>query len=66
METELQNKVKSLNEHQCKVDKMEEELIEIAKKQKYMLNLEVKIKYCFLQNWIQIYKSEFYNFRNNL
>lgn len=43
METELQNKVKSLNEHQCKVDKMEEELIEIAKKQKYMLNLEVKI-----------------------
>lgn len=42
METELQNKVKSLNEHQCKVDKMEEELIEIAKKQKYMLNLELE------------------------
>ncbi|OAD60380.1 Kinesin-like protein KIF16B [Eufriesea mexicana] len=42
LETELQNKVKSLNEHQCKVDKMEEELIEIAKKQKHMLNLELE------------------------
>ncbi|KAK1133005.1 hypothetical protein K0M31_014369 [Melipona bicolor] len=42
LETELQNKVKSLNEHQCKVDKMEEELMEIAKKQKHMLNLEVE------------------------
>ncbi|KOX77052.1 Kinesin-like protein KIF16B [Melipona quadrifasciata] len=43
LETELQNKVKSLNEHQCKVDKMEEELMEIAKKQKHMLNLEVGV-----------------------
>ncbi|XP_050590480.1 kinesin-like protein Klp98A isoform X2 [Bombus affinis] len=40
LETELQNKVKSLNEHQSKVDKMEEELMEIAKKQKHMFNLE--------------------------
>ncbi|XP_026674891.1 kinesin-like protein Klp98A isoform X2 [Ceratina calcarata] len=42
LETELQNKVKSLNEHQSKVDKMEEELMEIAKKQKHMLNLELE------------------------
>ncbi|XP_071868288.1 kinesin-like protein 98A isoform X2 [Bombus fervidus] len=40
LETELQNKVKSLNEHQSKVDKMEEELMEIAKTQKHMFNLE--------------------------
>ncbi|XP_003488806.1 kinesin-like protein Klp98A isoform X1 [Bombus impatiens] len=40
LETELQNKVKSLNEHQSKVDKMEEELMEIAKRQKHMFNLE--------------------------
>ncbi|XP_076235557.1 kinesin-like protein 98A isoform X2 [Calliopsis andreniformis] len=40
LETELQNKVKSLNEHQSKVDKMEEELMEIAKKQKHMFNLD--------------------------
>ncbi|XP_029043878.1 kinesin-like protein Klp98A isoform X1 [Osmia bicornis bicornis] len=42
LETELQNKVKSLNEHQSKVDKMEEELIEIARKQKHMINLELE------------------------
>ncbi|XP_076164282.1 kinesin-like protein 98A isoform X2 [Ptiloglossa arizonensis] len=42
LETELQNKVKSLNEHQSKVDKMEEELMEIAKKQKHILNLELE------------------------
>ncbi|XP_078043544.1 kinesin-like protein 98A isoform X2 [Augochlora pura] len=42
LETELQNKVKSLNEHQSKVDKMEEELMEIAKKQKHLLNLELE------------------------
>ncbi|XP_015184983.1 PREDICTED: kinesin-like protein KIF16B isoform X2 [Polistes dominula] len=40
LETELQNKMKSLNEHQNKVDKMEEELMEIAKKQKHIYNLE--------------------------
>ncbi|XP_076760112.1 kinesin-like protein 98A isoform X2 [Xylocopa sonorina] len=42
LETELQNKVKSLNEHQSKVDKMEEELMEIAKKQKHMFYLELE------------------------
>ncbi|XP_076638650.1 kinesin-like protein 98A isoform X1 [Colletes latitarsis] len=42
LETELQNKVKSLNEHQSKVDKMEEELMEIAKKQKHIFNLELE------------------------
>ncbi|XP_076283674.1 kinesin-like protein 98A isoform X2 [Lasioglossum baleicum] len=42
LETELQNKVKSLNEHQSKVDKMEEELMEIAKKQKHLFNLELE------------------------
>ncbi|XP_031825289.1 kinesin-like protein 98A isoform X2 [Nomia melanderi] len=42
LETELQNKVKSLNEHQSKVDKMEEELMEIAKKQKHMFNLQLE------------------------
>ncbi|XP_076666277.1 kinesin-like protein 98A isoform X2 [Andrena cerasifolii] len=42
LETELQSKVKSLNEHQSKVDKMEEELMEIAKKQKHMFNLELE------------------------
>ena len=41
----MQNKVKSLNEHQCKVDQMEEELMEIAKKQKHMLNLEVGVSF---------------------
>ncbi|XP_043485781.1 kinesin-like protein Klp98A isoform X4 [Polistes fuscatus] len=40
LETELQSKMKSLNEHQNKVDKMEEELMEIAKKQKHIYNLE--------------------------
>ncbi|XP_046834718.1 kinesin-like protein Klp98A isoform X3 [Vespa crabro] len=42
LETELQSKMKSLNEHQSKVDKMEEELMEIAKKQKHMYNLELE------------------------
>ncbi|XP_054011142.1 kinesin-like protein Klp98A isoform X2 [Hylaeus anthracinus] len=42
LETELQNKVKSLNEHQSKVDKMEEELMEIARKQKHIFNLELE------------------------
>ncbi|CAK9813940.1 Kinesin-like protein KIF16B [Anthophora quadrimaculata] len=46
LETELQNKVKSLNEHQNKVDKMEEELMEIAKKQKHVLNLELEGEGC--------------------
>lgn len=41
LETELQSKVRSLNEHQSKVDRMEEELLEMAEKQKQMLNLEV-------------------------
>ncbi|KAG7202642.1 hypothetical protein KM043_009820 [Ampulex compressa] len=41
LEAELQDKVKSLNEHQNKVDRMEEELMEIAKKQKDMFNLEL-------------------------
>lgn len=41
LETELQNKVKSLNEHQSKVDKMEEELMEIARKQKHIFHLEL-------------------------
>ncbi|XP_014467999.1 PREDICTED: kinesin-like protein KIF16B isoform X4 [Dinoponera quadriceps] len=40
LESELQSKVKSLNEHQSKVDKMEEELMEIAKRQKHMYHLE--------------------------
>lgn len=42
MEIDLQNKVRSLNEHQNRVDKMEEELLEMAEKQKQMLNLEVR------------------------
>ncbi|XP_043684694.1 kinesin-like protein Klp98A isoform X2 [Vespula pensylvanica] len=42
LETELQSKMKSLNEHQSKVDKMEEELMEIAKKQKHIYNLELE------------------------
>lgn len=42
MESELQSKVKSLNEHQSKVDKMEEELMEIAKRQKHMFYFEVR------------------------
>lgn len=37
----MQSKVRSLNEHQIKVDKMEEELIEIARKQKQILKAEV-------------------------
>ncbi|XP_020282414.1 kinesin-like protein Klp98A isoform X3 [Pseudomyrmex gracilis] len=41
LESELQNKVRSLNEHQTKVDKMEEELMEIAKKQKQIFKLEL-------------------------
>uniref|UniRef100_A0A0C9QMU2 KIF16B_0 protein n=1 Tax=Fopius arisanus TaxID=64838 RepID=A0A0C9QMU2_9HYME len=40
LESELQNKVKSLNEHQTRVEKMEEELLDMADKQKQMLNLE--------------------------
>ncbi|XP_034938615.1 kinesin-like protein Klp98A [Chelonus insularis] len=40
LESELQNKVKSLNEHQSRVDKMEVELLEMADKQKQMLNFE--------------------------
>ncbi|XP_025995340.1 kinesin-like protein Klp98A isoform X4 [Solenopsis invicta] len=41
LESELQSKVKSLNEHQSKVDKMEEELMEIAKKQKQIFRAEL-------------------------
>jgi len=41
LESELQSKVRSLNEHQSKVDKMEEELMEIAKKQKQVFKAEV-------------------------
>ena len=41
LETELQSKVKYLNEHQTKVDEIEEELLEMAENQKQMLNLEV-------------------------
>lgn len=41
MENELQTKVKSLNDHQSKVDKMEEELMEIAKRQKQIFRAEV-------------------------
>lgn len=37
----MQSKVKSLNEHQSKVDKMEEELMEIATRQKQILRTEV-------------------------
>ncbi|XP_043272299.1 kinesin-like protein KIF16B isoform X2 [Venturia canescens] len=40
LEIDLQSKVRSLNEHQSKVNKMEEELLEMAEKQKQMLNLE--------------------------
>ncbi|XP_015122928.1 kinesin-like protein KIF16B isoform X2 [Diachasma alloeum] len=40
LESELQNKVKSLNEHQSRVEKMEEELLDMADKQKQMLSLE--------------------------
>ncbi|XP_066596484.1 kinesin-like protein Klp98A isoform X2 [Prorops nasuta] len=42
LENELQNKVRSLNEHQSKVDRMEEELMEIANKQKHIINLELE------------------------
>ncbi|XP_057339285.1 kinesin-like protein Klp98A isoform X1 [Microplitis mediator] len=40
LESELQSKVKSLSEHQSRVDKMEEELSEMTEKQKQMLCLE--------------------------
>ncbi|KAK0164251.1 hypothetical protein PV328_002899 [Microctonus aethiopoides] len=40
LESELQNKVKSLGEHQMRVDKIEEELLDMADKQKQILNLE--------------------------
>ncbi|XP_074103740.1 kinesin-like protein 98A isoform X2 [Cotesia typhae] len=40
LEFELQTKVKSLSEHQTKVDKMEEELSEMTVKQRQMLYLE--------------------------
>ncbi|XP_063985206.1 kinesin-like protein Klp98A isoform X2 [Diachasmimorpha longicaudata] len=40
LESELHNKVKSLNEHQSRVEKMEEELSDMADKQKQMLSLE--------------------------
>ncbi|EZA56695.1 Kinesin-like protein [Ooceraea biroi] len=43
LESELQSKVRSLNEHQSKVDKMEEELMEIAKRQKQMFKAELGI-----------------------
>ncbi|XP_043463566.1 kinesin-like protein Klp98A isoform X2 [Leptopilina heterotoma] len=36
LEAELQNKVRSLNEHQSKLDRMEEELLEITDKQKQL------------------------------
>lgn len=44
MENELQNKVRSLNEHQSKVDKMEEELVEIARRQKQIFKAEVYMR----------------------
>ncbi|XP_051165138.1 kinesin-like protein Klp98A isoform X2 [Leptopilina boulardi] len=36
LEAELKNKVRSLNEHQSKLDRMEEELLEISDKQKQL------------------------------
>lgn len=41
LEIELQNKVKSLNEHRVKVDLIDGELIEVADKHQKILNLEV-------------------------
>ncbi|XP_015585047.1 kinesin-like protein Klp98A isoform X3 [Cephus cinctus] len=41
LESQLQTKVKMLNEHQTKVDKMAEEIIEVEERQKEILNLEI-------------------------